>query len=149
MECPACAEVYGGLEVAHSGALILEQRFLQDPFVPFALAAAREAQREVQFMQGICGSGWKKRPGVTMCALHTAPVPRATLLDYWDSLPDDHRRALFSMREEDFVAELDGHMRYHLKICRDCRLNVMRSFRDVRGGENECRLVHAVALLSP
>ena len=101
---------------------------------PAALSQAREKQREAQFMPGICGSGWKKRPGATMCALHTAPVPGATLGDYWASLPDDHRRALFSMPEEDVVAELDGHMRYHLKICRDCRLNVTRCFRDLRAG---------------
>lgn len=34
------------------------------------------------------------------------------LLEYWASLPVDHREALFAMREEDFSAELDAQMRW-------------------------------------
>ena len=46
------------------------------------------------------------------------------LVEYWESLPEEHRGALFRLREEDFVAELDAHLKYQLRICRDCRGNV-------------------------
>ena len=32
-------------------------------------------------------------------------------------MPEEHKDTLFSMREEDFVAELDAHMKYQLKVC--------------------------------
>ncbi|CAG9461100.1 unnamed protein product [Pedinophyceae sp. YPF-701] len=132
LECPACAEVYAGLEVSEDGGLELAGPRREDPFTAIAMSRLREQQRELQFMSDICGSGWRKRPHLTMCSLHTAPVPAETLSEYWHSLPREHRAALLSMREEDFLAELDGHMRYHLKICRDCRLNVARCFKDLR-----------------
>lgn len=56
-------------------------------------------------------------------------MPHEALLEYWTSLPEEHRATLFSMREEDFVAELDAYMKYHLRICKDCRGNVMRAFK--------------------
>jgi hypothetical protein len=45
-------------------------------------------------------------------------------VEYWQGLPGEHRAALFRLREEDFVAELDAHLKYQLRICRDCRGNV-------------------------
>ena len=39
------------------------------------------------------------------------------LTEYWNNLPEEHKDTLFSMREEDFVAELDAHMKYQLKAC--------------------------------
>lgn len=63
------------------------------------------------------------------CALHCSPVPIEALIDYFSELPEEHRTALLTLREEDFAAELDAHMKYQLKICRDCRCNVMRSYR--------------------
>jgi hypothetical protein len=56
----------------------------------------------------------------------TAPPPSApqALVEYWQGLPGEHRAALFRLREEDFVAELDAHLKYQLRICRDCRGNV-------------------------
>ena len=38
------------------------------------------------------------------------------LTEYWNNLPAEHKDTLFSMREEDFVAELDAHMKYQLKV---------------------------------
>lgn len=38
------------------------------------------------------------------------------LTEYWNNLPEEHKDTLFSMREEDFVAELDAHMKYQLKV---------------------------------
>ena len=46
--------------------------------------------------------------------------------EYWGNLPEEHKETLFGLHDEDFVAELDAHMRYHLKICKDCRGNVMK-----------------------
>ena len=133
-DCPACQEYYAGLTVIENGALSLDPSVLRSqPFTTFTEAKARERERELQFMTGdICGSGWHKSKGQTVCTLHTSPVPVEALLEYWTNLPDEHRSTLFSMREEDFVAELDAHMKYHLKICRDCRSNVVRAYKDLK-----------------
>ena len=50
-------------------------------------------------------------------------------MEYWQGLPEEHRHALFQLREEDFAAELDAHLKYQLRICRDCRGNVYRAYR--------------------
>lgn len=135
LDCPACMEFYSGL-VVHEGQLTLEERLVHTdpgPFAAFAEAHARERERELQFMTGdICGSGWQKRPGVTMCALHTSPVPIEAIAEYWHGLPEDHQTALFRLREEDFCAELDAHLKYQLRICRDCRGNVLRAFKELK-----------------
>lgn len=81
----------------------------------------------------ICGSGWQKKPGrSTVCALHTSPVPYEAIAEYWHGLPEDHRTALFRLREEDFCAELDAHLKYQLRVCRDCRGNVLKSFKELK-----------------
>ena len=36
------------------------------------------------------------------------------------------------MREEDFCAELDAHLKYQLRVCRDCRGNVLKSFKELK-----------------
>lgn len=51
------------------------------------------------------------------------------LIEYWTNLPEEHRTALFQLRDEDFAAELDAHLKYQLRICKDCRGNVTRAFR--------------------
>ena len=84
LECAACAEYFAGL-VVDGSALTLDAAVIASaPFTTFAEARARERERELQFMTGdICGSGWAKRPGHTMCALHTSQIPveaRAGLL---------------------------------------------------------------------
>lgn len=58
-------------------------------------------------------------------------------MEYWRNLPSDHRSTLFSMREEDFVAELDAQLKYHLRICRDCRSNVLRALKELKPGRSE------------
>ena len=135
LDCPACMEFYSGLVVT-DGQLTLEDKLVQTepgPFAAFAEAHVRERERELQFMTGdICGSGWQKRPGVTMCALHTSPVPYEAIAEYWQGLPEDHQTALFRLREEDFCAELDAHLKYQLRICRDCRGNVLKAFKDLK-----------------
>lgn len=149
----ACQEFYAGLECLDSGCLTLEQHIVSgSPFATFTESKMRERERELQFMTGdICGSGWQKKPGLSMCHLHTSPVPievylvcchagntfwpcclsmgsmqlphlshttvLQALTEYWDNLPEEHKDTLFSMREEDFVAELDAHMKYQLKVC--------------------------------
>ncbi|KAK9810021.1 hypothetical protein WJX72_003525 [[Myrmecia] bisecta] len=134
LDCPACAEFYAGLVVLESGAVALSDELLRtQPFAAFEEARLRERERELQFMTGnICGSGWQKKSHQTMCNLHTSPVPYEALTEYWASLPPEHRSTLFSMRDEDFVSELDAHMKYHLKICKDCRCNVMRAFKELK-----------------
>ena len=52
-------------------------------------------------------------------------------MEYWCGLPEEHHGALFQLREEDFAAELDAHLKYQLRICRDCRGNVYRAYRCV------------------
>lgn len=76
LECAACAEYFAGL-VVDGSALTLDAAVVASaPFTTFAEARARERERELQFMTGdICGSGWTKRPGHTMCALHTSQIP--------------------------------------------------------------------------
>ena len=56
-------------------------------------------------------------------------MPVEALLEYFKELPEDHRAALLTLREEDFAAELDAHLKYQLRICRDCRSNVTRAYR--------------------
>jgi hypothetical protein len=53
-------------------------------------------------------------------------------MEYWVGLPDEHKTALFQLREEDFAAELDAHLKYQLRICRDCRGNVYRAYRELK-----------------
>ena len=50
-------------------------------------------------------------------------------MEYWTGLPEEHHTALFQLRDEDFAAELDAHLKYQLRICKDCRGNVTRAFR--------------------
>ena len=50
-------------------------------------------------------------------------------MEYWAGLPEEHHTALFQLRDEDFAAELDAHLKYQLRICKDCRGNVTRAFR--------------------
>ena len=71
----------------------------------------------------------KSRDTLLRCALHSSPVPVEALLEYFKELPEDHRAALLTLREEDFAAELDAHLKYQLRICRDCRSNVTRAYR--------------------
>lgn len=56
-------------------------------------------------------------------------MPVEALLEYFKELPEEHRSALLTLREEDFAAELDAHLKYQLRICRDCRSNVTRAYR--------------------
>ena len=56
-------------------------------------------------------------------------------MEYWVGLPEEHKTALFQLREEDFAAELDAHLKYQLRICRDCRGNVYRAYRELKGKE--------------
>lgn len=76
LECAACAEYFAGLVVDGSALTLGAAVVASAPFTTFAEARARERERELQFMTGdICGSGWTKRPGHTMCALHTSQIP--------------------------------------------------------------------------
>lgn len=136
-DCPTCRECYSSLVVGENGSLRLQEDIIMsDPFQKFLDAKSRERERELQFMTGnICGSGWVKRPGQNMCSLHTTPVPCEALAEYWSNLPEEHRSALFCLADEDFVADLDAHLKYQLKICRDCRSNVMRAFKDLKSGK--------------
>ncbi|BDA40853.1 hypothetical protein COCOBI_01-5070 [Coccomyxa sp. Obi] len=137
VECQACATFYVGLVVENGQTLTLEESILEDhPFKNFADAKARERERELQFMSGgICGNGWTRSAGNTMCNLHTSSVPIEALLEYWSGLPEEHRTALFQLREEDFAAELDAHLKYQLRICRDCRGNVYRAYRELKASK--------------
>lgn len=76
VECQACATFYVGLVVKNDTTLTLEESILEDqPFNNFADAKARERERELQFMSGgICGNGWTRTPGNTMCNLHSSSV---------------------------------------------------------------------------
>ena len=62
-------------------------------------------------------------------------VPIEALLEYWSGLPEEHHTALFQLREEDFAAELDAHLKYQLRICRDCRGNVYRAYRELKASK--------------
>lgn len=35
------------------------------------------------------------------------------------------------------MADLDAHLKYQLKICRDCRSNVMRAFKDKKNSKHD------------
>ena len=59
-------------------------------------------------------------------------MPYEAIAEYWHGLPEDHRTALFRLREEDFCAELDAHLKYQLRVCRDCRGNVLKSFKELK-----------------
>jgi hypothetical protein len=76
VECQACATFYVGLVVENGQTLTLEESIIQDqPFKNFADAKAREREREMQFMAGgICGNGFTRKNGNSMCNLHTSSV---------------------------------------------------------------------------
>ena len=84
MECEACATFYVGLVVENGNTLTMEDSILEtQPFRNFSEAKLRERERELQFMTGgICGNGFQRSAGNTMCGLHTssvrAPCPKST-----------------------------------------------------------------------
>ena len=86
VECEACATFYVGLVVENGQTLTLEDSILESqPFRNFAEAKQRERERELQFMTGgICGNGWTRTPGNTMCNLHTSSVRGPCLPDHRD-----------------------------------------------------------------
>ena len=63
------------------------------------------------------------------CALHSTHIPEAALLSYFEELSPEQRHALVRLREEDFTSELDGALKYELRICRDCRGNVVQAYK--------------------
>ena len=71
-------------------------------------------------------TAWRTSPHASSCM---SQVPVEALIEYWTNLPEEHRTALFQLRDEDFAAELDAHLKYQLRICKDCRGNVTRAFR--------------------
>jgi hypothetical protein len=81
LDCPACHECYAGLMVGEDGCLTLEDSIMQHAdliFSTFAEAELRDRERELQIMTGdICGSGWQKRPGQTVCRCAAAPAAEA------------------------------------------------------------------------
>jgi hypothetical protein len=80
------------------------------------------------------GTGYKKRPGFNECSLHTTPVDTRYLIEYWSNLSREQREMLINMPEEDFISHLDYHLKFILRICRQCRVNVMREFRLLKPG---------------
>eukprot|EP01025_Chloroclados_australasicus_P027100 TRINITY_DN2690_c1_g1_i13.p1 TRINITY_DN2690_c1_g1~~TRINITY_DN2690_c1_g1_i13.p1 ORF type:complete len:1107 (+),score=178.20 TRINITY_DN2690_c1_g1_i13:324-3644(+) len=80
-----------------------------------------------------CGFGWFRRPGqATACLLHTEPVEFEELFGYWYNLDEEAMYSFFRMNEEDFVAQVDVHLKYQLKICKDCRGNVLQQFKELK-----------------
>lgn len=70
-----------------------------------------------------------------MCTLHTNPVDTKYLVEYWSSLGPEQRRNVITMREEEFTSSLDGHLKFSLKVCRQCRVNVLREFKHLKPGK--------------
>ena len=65
--CKVCMDYYTGLSVTDNGAVTLEDSRFGDPLSLFDEANQRERERQLQFISGgICGSGFEKKPGVTM-----------------------------------------------------------------------------------
>jgi hypothetical protein len=56
------------------------------------------------------------------------------LVEYWSNLSQEQRNMLINMPEEDFISHLDYHLKFILRICRQCRVNVMREFRLLKPG---------------
>lgn len=82
-----------------------------------------------------CGMGWRKRNGRSgICALHTIRHPTDGLLTHLHTVDPAARKTLFSMAEDDFLAELDVQLRHTLRVCTECRSNITRAFRELKTG---------------
>ena len=79
--------------------------------------------------------GWRKRNGRSgICALHTIRHPTDGLLTHLHTVDSATRATLFTMAEEDFLAELDSQLRHTLRVCTECRSNITRAFRELKTG---------------
>ncbi|GFR44722.1 hypothetical protein Agub_g6046, partial [Astrephomene gubernaculifera] len=140
-QCAICAAghaCFAGLSVLEDGAVTLTDELLgAHPFGLFEQARMWELDREQHFVSGeVCGSGWCKRPGVNKCKLHTGPVAPDDLLAYWSTLPGPRREALMTLDEDTFLGELDVSMKLQLRICKECRSNVTRAFKELKPGRD-------------
>lgn len=140
-QCAICAAghaCFAGLSVSEDGAVTLTDDLLAaHPFGRFDQARTWDQSREQHFSCGeVCGSGWCKRPGVNKCKLHTGPVSPDDLLSYWSTLPEPRREALMTLDEETFLGELDVSMKLQLRICKECRSNVTRAFKELKPGRD-------------
>ncbi|MEW5315492.1 MAG: hypothetical protein WDW38_006917 [Sanguina aurantia] len=146
--CPVCHDCYAGLVITEDGGVTLgEQILVSNPFPTFGESRCREREREMHFMTGdICGSGWQKKPGQNKCKLHTSHVPYEALSEYWTGLPCEQQATLLVLSEEQFVSELDGQMKCQLRICKECRCNVMRAFKELKPGRDGVQLQPSLPL---
>ncbi len=148
--CPVCAvghACFTGLTVCSDGSVTLTDDLLSaQPFGRFEQAREWDARREAYFSCAeVCGGGWFKRPGVNKCKLHTGPVSLDELLNYWDVLPAARRDALLTLEEETFLGELDVSMKLQLRICKECRSNVTRAFKELKPGRDATAAAAATA----
>jgi hypothetical protein len=136
--CTAGHACFAGLSVSEDGAVTLTDDLLAaHPFGRFEEARKWDLDREHHFSCGeVCGSGWCKRPGVNKCKLHTGPVSPDELLAYWGTLPAPRRDQLMTLDEETFLGELDVSMKLQLRICKECRSNVTRAFKELKPGRD-------------
>ncbi|KXZ47627.1 hypothetical protein GPECTOR_34g786 [Gonium pectorale] len=149
-QCAICAvghACFAGLSVLDDGAVTLTDELLAGhPFGRFEQARTWGMDREQHFACGeVCGNGWCKRPGVNKCKLHTGPVSPDELLAYWSTLPGPRREALMTLDEETFLGELDVSMKLQLRICKECRSNVTRAFKELKPGRDASGQPSAVA----
>lgn len=79
--------------------------------------------------------GWRKPNGRSaFCALHTIRHPTDGLLAHLHTVDSAARATIFTMPEDDFLAELDSQLRHTLRVCTECRSNITRAFRELKTG---------------
>lgn len=152
--CAICASghaCFSGLWVLEDGSVTLTDDLLSaHPFGRFEQARDWDLEREQHFSSAeVCGSGWCKRPGVNKCKLHTGPVAPDELLAYWATLPQQRREALMTLDEETFLGELDVSMKLQLRICKECRSNVTRAFKELKPGRDAAATTVAAGAAAP
>lgn len=140
VECQACATFYVGLVVENGQTLTLEESILEDhPFKNFADAKARERERELQFMSGgICGNGWTRSAGNTMCNLHTSSVRPLSRCDVegWMLCNNVQWRTIFFSDHKRWKLSQDGNF---------CRGALLITYENA--GFPLCQVVKAQACL--
>ncbi|KAK1367399.1 hypothetical protein POM88_042960 [Heracleum sosnowskyi] len=134
-----CIDPWDGLTITKDGtqSLTLDGCFLSTSLKEiqqvFDNARTRERERKLLFPHS-CGAGGRrcKRPGSKeSCAVLTAPLPLEKLVTFWSSEEEESRQKLFKMKEEDFIERLTFRF-VDKKLCKYCRKNVVREFRELK-----------------
>ncbi|KAK1367400.1 hypothetical protein POM88_042961 [Heracleum sosnowskyi] len=135
-----CIDPWGCLTITGDGTqslTLLDRYFLSTSLKEiqqvFDNALARERERKLlcPYSCGLGGRRWKQLGAKESCAVLTSPFPHEKLAEFWSSQGEESRQYLFKMTEEDFIEQLTSRFN-DKKLCKYCRKNVVRQFRELK-----------------